>query len=90
MNKEEIIKALEDGYKTLTKEETLEEKSFRMGYQMALNKMFDAAYINYEYAKRNDEAIEFINRYLKLNLKAFDIKRLLMKIKDILKGENNE
>ena len=37
-----------------------------------------------------DNSIEFIDRYLKLNLKAFNTKSLLMKIKIILKGENNE
>lgn len=44
-------------------------------------------------AERNDrinKAIDFINRYSNLNLKAFDTKKILLKIKAILKGEDND
>lgn len=40
MNKDDFIKMMENGYNSLVREETLEEKSFRVGYEYAVDKMF--------------------------------------------------
>jgi len=58
MNKDDFIKMMEDGYKSLTREETLEEKSFRVGYEYAVDKMF---YI----VMNSDKEIERLNNIIK-------------------------
>ena len=57
MNKDDFIKMMEDGYKSLTREETLEEKSFRVGYEYAVDKMF---YI----VKNSDKEIENLHKII--------------------------
>lgn len=57
MNKDDFIKMMEDGYKLLTREETLEEKSFRVGYEYAVDKMF---YI----VKNSDKEIENLHKII--------------------------
>lgn len=54
MNKEDFIKMMENGYNSLVREETLEEKSFRLGYTYALNDLFHIV-------MNNDKEIEKLN-----------------------------
>ena len=76
IEKEEIIKIIDS-----TKSK-LNDKEFTYVWNLAywLGKEF----------KANEEAVQFIDRYLNLNLEAFDTKSLLIKLKEILTRERND
>ena len=57
MNKDDFIKMMENGYNSLVREETLEEKSFRLGYTYALNDLFHII-------MNNDKEIERLNNII--------------------------
>lgn len=65
MNKVELLKAVEDGYNLLTKEETLEEKSFKLGCKYAVNKMFYILKSSEQELERYKNIIDELEKYLK-------------------------
>lgn len=91
MTKEELIKALKDGYSLLTRKETIEEKSFEEGYTYAVNRMF---YLIEELQEENEELKSIISDYVNIVLhdrKEIDrLNNIIKEVREYIENENTE